>query len=738
MDARAQWLLHNSLSPETQFPNAAMSPTAYNLDKANTKYLTNFAYPAPPPLPAGSSLELAGWSTSTDGGFTFGESAPPLPPLMSSVYTGHGAVALSNVRDVQVGYLKNGSDNYIIAAYYDNVVQLYGYNLYKWNLVAKTATFLYTLHFQNPNFIVPAYTPNNGYIPVIDGMDFPDYPPPALTSTMAYNRISMDIHKDADKVVMVMTDGTSGYMYTTAGIIGVDTVVLCPNLPPMPSPLTITSTPYTVPTPEFDYFSGLYSYVLNPTTGDYDYFHAPTGIHIRYLASLGSPATYHYSYYPIDKGLFVTEFIRYSPTSTLLTQLPSAPKPPSLYAPLIRLKPMPNVVTPCLTPYYYSLFPDVAFGGDNLSYVFYADWLRDLYVNDHTSPISFNDLYSYIGGSIPTYVCFGAGQTDMPLRAMNTADGRPISSYYLSGALPGESAYGSLEPEPPAYLLDIWPHIDAPDLGVGNNWAVTYAFKPFATKTFSYPGVPDKDFHLPIEFGKYNIYIRSNFQESILTNGSMGNAAINIGKNVSPSISFKPMTTTNVSVAWASEDAGTASGSNFAYIGTEINTTVPYSTTSPSSLVTLNDYLHVSSNPSFDAGNYPLVSLSKHTDGLDYLYTAYAQEDAMGTYSLIHKNKPTASTSFWKTTNGDKVAIQTSIGISPNPFSNSLHITSSEPLTIVLTDLLGRNVAKYQGSADELNKRLDVLAPTLVSGTYLLKAFASSGQHSQVFKLTKL
>jgi hypothetical protein len=384
---------------------------------------------------------------------------------------------------------------------------------------------------------------------VFNGVPFPYFTPPMLTSKMDYNRISMDVNKDANKVVMVMTNNLNGYMYTAAGIVGLDTIIFSPNLPNMPvakaASLVIPSPSTDVPIPELDYFSGSYAYVLNTSTGNYDYFDSITGIYVRYYASLGSPATYHYSYYPIDQGIYITEFVRYSSSVSNLTPLPTTGA--EMFSPLIRLKAVSSVTTPCYNPYYQQYYPDVAFGGDNLSYVFYANELWDLYVNDHSSPISFNDLHTFIGGGLSGKICSVAGQTDYAMISKNTADNKFISSYYLGSAVfPLESKCASLYPIPPAYLLDMRAEIDAPDLGGGDKWAITFPFMPNALYRPYPASLPLFVVHDYSEIGKYNIYVRSNYQQSILSNGSMGNTPINTLLNIAPSIAFKPLSITDV------------------------------------------------------------------------------------------------------------------------------------------------------------------------------------------------
>ena len=79
---------------------------------------------------------------------------------------------------------------------------------------------------------------------------------------------------------------------------------------------------------------------------------------------------------------------------------------------------------------------------------------------------------------------------------------------------------------------------------------------------------------------------------------------------------------------------------------------------------------------------------------------------------------------------------QQTISVGPNPFSNTLHIKSAEPLSILLMDVSGRTLAEHKGATDELNILLDSKASQLAAGTYFLQASTAAGS-KEVFKLTK-
>jgi hypothetical protein len=711
--ASAQLLLPAS-SAETQYPDISMTPTSLNLDPRFTKYLSNFAYPGTGPL-TGSTIELTGWSTDNDGGFSYGTST-------FGVYTGIGAMTIPNAREVQVGYLEfTGGHSYIMASYYNVTRSQYGYDLYSWDLVTNAVAKIYSYHFTNPNTQVPEYTPTIAYHPSHPGSTYPVFPPPPAPSTMAYNRISMDISDAADKVIIVLTDHTTGFMYTAAGMISLDTVLFSPSLPitPVYPPVTLTPLPAIEPPVYHFPYPATPGYVSGGGGTYFEYFDSPTGIYARYdVAS----TKYYYSYYPLDQWIYVSEY-----DGTTITRLASN----SAFSPLIRLKAVSSVTTPCINPYYKQYWPDVAFTGNEMQYVFYAPELNDLYVTDGSWISSgglpaFSDLYSFTGNAVTPTSCLN-GITDLQIGARNTVDGRYISSDFIVG-LGHMSHESSVESLPPTTdVPEIRAKIDAPDLA-STQWAIAFAYKP--DNFYAIPYTPFTIVHDFTEIGKQNIYVRSNFVQSILTNGSLGNFAINIEQNIAPTIAYKPFSA-NADIAWASERVGLLNGTVWGYAGVELNTTT-------SALVSFNDYLLLANTPTLSCGDNPLVALSKHTNSLNELYNCFTQEDISGTYSVQHKDHPWASTASWRKTDPTVIAplVSEKISVGPNPFTNTLHVQSAEIVSLQLMDIMGRMIAKYNGSASEVNKQLDAKAAQLSTGNYLLKVNTISGKQ-EVFKLSK-
>lgn len=730
LNSGAQTLIPAS-STEIQYPDASMTPVSLNLDMANTRFLSNFSYPGSGIL-AGSTIELTSWNDGADGGFSYGAST-------AGTYTGFGALTIPNSRDIQIGYMEIGAHTYIVAAYFDNTVQLYGYDLYTWDFMTNIVTKLYTAHFPDPNFKMPAYTPTTDYYPVIGATTPPPggYPAPAMASTMTYNRISMDISQDASRIAIVLTDQANGYMYTAVGIIAVDTILFSPNLPSSPTTPAVSVAVITVPAPGTPYYHFPYPGAYSGSGPIYNYFDGGTGIYAQYDAGTGK---YLYSYYPINLGIYITE---YDPTAGTIEQFFSTTSNLP-YSPLIRLKGVSTSTTPCLNPYYKQYWPDVAFSGtENIGYVFYSPELNDLYVCEPSGSYpTFSDFYSFTGGSIDGYLCTGeAGITDFAINAINTGDARPISSEFISGAghVPSTESFCQSLP-----LTSTWAEIrakmDVPDLP-STDWAITFAYKPessvFTGLFFPWPYVAPTSLvsvHTAAEDGKNNVYVRSNFVQNIMNNGSLGNMANNLDKNIAPTIAYGTgMTANHVAVAWASEYAGAAHSTAWGYIAVEMNAIT-------STRTSANDYFLLAANPNLDCGGNPLVALSKHNDGLNDVYSNFTQEDAMGTYSVQHKDHPwTLAPISWRQADPNAKAPLVEderLSVAPNPFTNTLHVSSGKDISVQLTDILGRRLAAFSGTSQEVNKQLDNKAAELSSGTYLLSVQSMSGK-SDVFKLTK-
>lgn len=723
-------LYRPSTTSEVQYPDAAMTPSSYNLDVSNTKYLSNHSLPGAGAW-AGSILEVAGWSTDRDGGFSYGIST-------SGAYTGSGAVALPNAMDVQVGIIIGGPDYYIVAAYYDPSISHYCYSLFKWDLNLGTCAFLYKYKFIRPNSPQPDYIDNTlstaGYAHTSPPL--PDFPP----LTMLYDRISMDIDKDGQKIAFVMGDANDGRMYTTVGFAATDTLLLCPNLPrtnvhphailtippPTVDPLYIVTAvpPYTGWTP----IAG----------GAYDIYDAASGQYVRYFSTGPLAGKYHYSYYPIDDNIFVTEY-----DGSTCTELPTSQ---DFYNPLIGLKACSWLHTPGYNPQYHQRWADVAFGfsgsPDNksiMSYVFYVDEpnIADLYVATYTS---FDDYYNCIGspgGGWPVQY-----PNEILLRSSNTIDGYSLSSDYGFGAGAGhsifitESSNITLPTSTP-----IRAKIDMPDNDV--KWAVTFAYSP-SSSIFPPLGLPDfydplLYIHYPTDYDLNNIYVRTaNPRQIILNNNSLVDTsglprmAENGSFAHSPTISWNA-SGTRYAVAWVSERAGIFNSIPAGYAAVKVT-----HGSSATKVSIARDYLYVSNDPTLRCGDNPLISLSKHAHGLNDIYSAFGQEDNSSVYSVVHKDHSwNSAPNTWKIGKEGSEETNINISVTPNPFTREFVVSFTGTATVTIVDALGRTLYSKNGEASLVNSYMKENCGSLSPGMYFLRVKDEKG-NSKSIKLTKL
>jgi hypothetical protein len=317
-----------TINYEKQYPVAwgIPAPSAYNLNAAQTKFHSNSSYRS---VLIAEEVQLSAWSTDNDGGFTYGI-ANALGQYMPS-----GVEALANAKDIQIGFLENipFSKTYIVVSYYDVLDSNYAYKLYDWNYSSSTLSLLYTYTFLDPEY------PNLPF---------------TTWSTMAYNRISMDISLGANKVAFTFANSNNHNMYTVVGKIDSDTILASPFLPRFSGFLGAASIPITLLAP--------WGMVYNPTTWDPSVFTI-------------DPSTGDLSWLYPDN-------------------------------PIIRLR-----ATPPFGGYIgiygfvniYQEWPEVAFSSpteapyldiENLTYAYYNYASQNLYISNE---VTFNDLYTYIG-----------------------------------------------------------------------------------------------------------------------------------------------------------------------------------------------------------------------------------------------------------------------------------------------------------------------------------------------------
>jgi hypothetical protein len=381
--------------------------------------------------------------------------------------------------------------------------------------------------------------------------------------------------------------------------------------------------------------------------------------------------------------------------------------------------------------------------------------------------VNFNDAYSYTGAtyysSLPGDL---EGQNSLGVTFVNTADNRSLRMS-PTGYINSFSGWCSFDEQSLCKSLPLLPaeemraNIDAPD-NLSYTYAITFAYTvPSGGYTAYYPeevwditygscgacipphlgGLPII-VHDPSEAGKHNIYVRYG-QQVILTNTGLvssppgAHVAINGQQNINPRISFNPNSNTGFMVAWVSEQAG-VSGNPWSYVGVEIEAAAPGGYGAPGYRVNPSSYLRLPNSPSLanDNGRHPLVSLSKHQDGLSRLYSVFTAEDAIPTYTVQHQNHDWSAPSTWKTTPGIADLPQSELSVGPNPFESSLHINSSKKVSANLTDITGKKIISTEGAVADVNTKLDGVANSLTPGAYLLNV-KEEGSNPRMFKVTK-
>lgn len=153
-------------------------------------------------------------------------------------------------------------------------------------------------------------------------------------------------------------------------------------------------------------------------------------------------------------------------------------------------------------------------------------------------------------------------------------------------------------------------------------------------------------------------------------------------------------------------------------------------------LVSANDYERVAAAAA-PGGAPASIALSKQNTNNKYLYTVFSTSSG-----LAHKFHPWATTSSYKTTgiesqNISPIANELLAG--PNPFAESIRLyvpesLKNETMTASLTDLSGKLLLNYNGTAGEAPLALEQASKNLAAGTYFLSA-QINGQLHKNFKL---
>lgn len=630
-------------------------PTSYNgLDPADTKYLSNASYPSI--HYAGDNVFVSGWSSDLDGGFTAGTMDA------TGNYTGTATVQLLDKIDIQVGFLESSTNTYIVVSYFNNITSNYGFSLYFFN--SGTASHIYDYEFLDPTF--------------------PNLPASRL-STMAHNRISMDVNRDGDKVAFTMTDRATERMFAAAGMLDAANHRIILNATNFVIAATVAGSGEGCNAPDCPWPNW-----YDPAVFGIDTVTPPVIL----------PA-------PCTTGIWVVNTM-------------------DITNPLIEIQAQSSISSPSSTIRYKQMFPEVSFSGNNLNFAFYCPGARvgsssgldEIYV---IPDIPFADFFTQTGvcsnivmdGPIGTGTMGTCGNsyayTAHQFVAYHTAGG------YLSTATIRDATGGGGWPviTPLAPTGDMRFNMDMPDNYTGA-WAITL-------KNETSPG-------LNLIEARYNDLSGTN--RSVFVNQAPFNASIASLDNDNPDVSYNDAGN-RLNLVWGSRGNPSFTTNNNSLIGVVINpATTPVRTSA-------NHYLVVTEFPDLNFGSVKVLSaLSKRTAGMTGLYTSFCQtEDNAGllTFSIFHNQHNWAS-SVWRTTaeqgvTGLREATQ-SMSVGPNPFVHSIRLLPGQetgPYSIRMFDQVGRQLYQTSGTAAEINRYFDHRLDNLSHGLYLIRVSDQKG-----------
>lgn len=237
-----------------------------------------------------------------------------------------------------------------------------------------------------------------------------------------------------------------------------------------------------------------------------------------------------------------------------------------------------------------------------------------------------------------------------------------------------------------------------------------------------------------------NIDVRLNnggvFTTAIVNDGSIPPIIpINGVQNVNPFLACSPAPGGgSVMVVW-NTSWGTQS-----YVGVELDQSGLFYNN-------MMDYYQIPNLPG-PIANQPIPSLSKMTEFGPLLYTIFPQFNSCALHDMKHRYHDWANPVNYKTPHDcrNDVAEAHDVGESfvyPNPFNNELRADlpaewMDEDVAVTLTDINGRVVGNYEGSAGGLNTALDSMIENLGTGSYLLSIKSQLADEAHTMNIQKV
>lgn len=291
--------------------------------------------------------------------------------------------------------------------------------------------------------------------------------------------------------------------------------------------------------------------------------------------------------------------------------------------------------------------------------------------------------------------------------------------------------------------------IDAPDHYGVDNWAYCYIDLMQPNDIF----VRFRNFNAP----QFGTPVTHN-----ITGSSLVPAPIPLKLNDWPTISFDSVASL-LNVGWYTQDPGASS-----FYAPNIGGYVDVQMDETGALISPVDYMQVGTAVTLsnqEASFTPGIAYSRQNDRTGFHYLVFA--NAMGCPSAASpdqiqtKERPWLSAAFkgtgehhnyWEdlytgdaAANTQPLAAQKKDQVSayPNPFDNKLGLNISaslmdKTLDLQITDVIGREIAKYSGAGNSVNSYLNKLSPKLANGSYVINVATASGDFRQSLKVQKL
>lgn len=296
--------------------------------------------------------------------------------------------------------------------------------------------------------------------------------------------------------------------------------------------------------------------------------------------------------------------------------------------------------------------------------------------------------------------------------------------------------------------IDIKSCLDAPDHYNVDNWAYAYIL----------PGIAPNDILVRfMNWNAPNLGVPATYN---LTNASLAPPTpVAITGNDWPVLAFDA-NAARINVGWYTTFVPVGG----AFFAPNAGGYVDLQMTEAGVATSTMDYRQVAlstSGSNHDASATPSIAYSKQNDRTDYQYPVFANTMAcpVTANQIQTKERPWASaafkggsenrwdgTAFYSAAKGlpvESVELRDDIIAYPNPFNTKIALKlpdnmMNKELTVVITDIVGKEVMRFTDKGTALNGRLEDAGRNLANGSYLLNVTDASADYKKVIKLEKL